>query len=102
MVAIDSTTLSITWSLPSPTDINGIIQYYIVNISVMETLEHHQYHSINTSYIISSFHPYYTYTVYVAAVTVDIGPFSAGYTIRTPQSGMCIKINNNAYTFHSS
>ena len=88
MIATDPFTLSVSWSPPSSNDMNGIVQYYVVNVSVTETLEHYQHITTNTSFVISSLHPYYTYTVYVAAVTVGIGPFSVGYTITTPQSGM--------------
>lgn len=88
VVAPDSSSLSISWSPPGILDINGVIRQYIVNVSVMDTLEHYQYTADNTSLIITELHPYYTYTVYVAAVTISIGPFSSGNTIRTPPNGM--------------
>jgi receptor-type tyrosine-protein phosphatase Q len=86
LTAIDPVSVNITWS-PPPIDMtNGIIQHYLINISTMETLEVHQYHSVTTYLTLDSLHPYYTYTVYIAAVTVDVGPYSAAHTITTPQS----------------
>ena len=92
LTAIDSVTLNISWSLPSPDNINGVIRYYIINISVVDTLEHLQYTSADTNISVDSLHPYYTYTVYVAIVTIGIGPFSTGQSITTPEDGIIINI----------
>ena len=87
MIAVDSFTLNITWGQPPIDQINGIIQHYIVLVSVLETSNHFQYNSSDTSLLLTKLHPYYTYTVFVAAVTVGTGPYSIGYTIKTPPSG---------------
>ena len=91
MIAVDSFTLNITWEQPSIDQINGIIQRYAISVSVMETLDHYQYISYSTSLLLTELHPYYTYTILVAAVTVGTGPYSIGYTIKTPSSGKNIK-----------
>ena len=90
MIAVDSFTLNITWSQPPIDQINGIIQCYIVLVSVLETSNQFQYNSSVTSLLFTKLHPYYTYTVLVAAVTVGIGPYSIGHTIKTPSSGKTI------------
>ena len=92
MIAVDSFTLNITWSQPPIDQINGIIQHYIVLVSVLETSNQFQYNSSDTSLLLTKLHPYYTYTVLVAAVTVSVGPYSIGYTIKTPSSGKIIFI----------
>ena len=88
VMAIDPSTLSLSWNPLSSFDANGIVQEYIVNVSTQESLDHYQYISINTSLTLTDLHPYYTYTVYIAAVTIGRGPFSSGNTIRMPQNGM--------------
>ena len=93
MIAVDSFTLNITWEQPSIDQINGIIQSYTISVSVMETLDHYLYISYNTSLLLTELHPYYTYTVLVAAITVGTGPYSIGYTIKTPPSGKIIKMS---------
>ena len=92
VIAVDSFTLNITWSQPPIEQINGIIQHYIVLVSVLETSNQFQYNSSGTSLLLTKLHPYYTYTVLVAAVTVGVGPYSIGYTIKTPPSGKIIFI----------
>lgn len=50
---------------------------------------------------ISDLHPFYTYQVNVAAVTVDTGPFSPTLTFTMPEDGKsfdCVKeMNSNVY-----
>ena len=93
MIAVDSFSLNITWRQPPIEQINGIIQHYIVLVSVMETSNQFQYNSSDTSLLLTKLHPYYTYTILVAAVTVGVGPYSIGYTIKTPPSGKVIKMS---------
>lgn len=89
-VAMNASTLNLFWSPPNVSDINGIIRHYRINVSVMETLEQYQYTALTTNFTINGLHPYYTYTVLVAAVTIGAGPFTPGRSIRMPQDGMFI------------
>ena len=84
MVSVDSTTLNATWSPPPQELINGIIDYYYIRVDVSEVSEQYDYQTSETSLLITELHPYYTYTVLVAAVTVSPGPLSMGYTVQTP------------------
>ena len=47
--SISSTSLSISWSPPLPAQVNGIIQYYIVNVSVAESQEKLQFETSSMS-----------------------------------------------------
>ena len=43
----------------------------------------------NYTYIYLDFlHAYYTYTFKIAAVTIEQGPFSSGFTLTMPEDGM--------------
>ena len=84
VVAINSTSLNISWDLPLVDQINGIIEYYSVRVQVSETAETFNYKNLPTSLVLTGLHPYYTYTVFVAANTISIGPYSTGISIQTP------------------
>ena len=90
VIAINPSTLSLSWNSLASFNANGIVREYIVNVLVQDSSEHYQYSTVNTSIILTELHPYYTYTVYIAAVTIGRGPFSAGRTIRMPQNGKFI------------
>ena len=44
--------------------------------------------SVTTAWNISNLHPYYTYTITVAAMTIGPGPYGVALTIRMPEYGM--------------
>lgn len=93
MTVIDSFRLHVSWSPPSPNSVNGVIRNYIINLTVTETLGYRQYSSENTSLVITELHPFFTYTVYIAAVTIGSGPLSFGTSIRMPQYGEYLIVN---------
>lgn len=85
--SIDPNTLDLEWSPPSPGTENGIIQYYTVILTEQETGTTSQYTPIDNYIVIYSLHPYYTYVVMVAAVTVaGSGPTNM-ITIKMPEDG---------------
>ena len=67
-----------------------MIRSYLINISVVETGSFSQLTSQTNAYNISDLHPYYTYTLHVAAVTIGPGPYGLVLTIRMPEDGMGI------------
>ena len=75
--------------LPSE-DENGIIRYYLVNVTETNTGYHYQTTSTTSDITLSNLHPYYTYSVTVAAYTIEEGPFSTPVTFTTLQDGMSI------------
>lgn len=96
-IAVDSTTIQLSWSAPDSDDHNGIISEYRVNVTEIETGQEFQRAVTTTSVVIATLHPFYTYTWTVTAVTVGEGPYSPPSTLSTPQDGMhnyCSYYNN--------
>ena len=86
--SITSSSLQLTWELPSPEEQNGLVQSYDIVVfeidtdttkSVYQDFQHHSVH-------VSDLHPYYHYELSVAAFTVGLGPY-ASTTIQTKQDG---------------
>ena len=85
--AVNSTTIQLQWEPPPLADQNGVIRSYIINISVAETGSSFQQTSETTALYISNLHPFYTYTMTVAAVTIGPGPYGLALSIQTPENG---------------
>ena len=86
--AVNSTTIQLQWEPPPLSDQNGVIRSYIINISVAETGSSFQQTSETTALYISNLHPFYTYTLTVAAVTIGPGPYGLVLTVQMPEDGM--------------
>ena len=86
--AVNSTTIQLQWQPPLFSDQNGVIRSYLINVRVVETGATLQLTSQTTAINISGLHPYYTYTLTVAAVTIGPGPYGLVLTIRMPEDGM--------------
>ena len=87
LTAINSRTLSITWSPPPTDQRNGIIREYMVTVTETDTEMTVNYTSNSTSLILSSLHPFYTYHLTLAAYTIQYGPSSALFNITMPEDG---------------
>ena len=86
-VALSSTSIYITWDPPDLDDHNGVIREYRINVTESETLYFNQHTTNQTKIVISDLKPYHTYHCYVAAVTVDQGPFTSKVTVVTEEDG---------------
>ena len=86
-IAVDSSTIQLSWFAPDKDDHNGIIREYRVNVTEIETGQQVQRAVTTTSVVIATLHPFYTYSWTVAAVTVDEGPYSPTSTVTTPEDG---------------
>ena len=84
---IDSRSLLLAWEPPLPEEQNGVIQEYLINISVAETGDKFQHRSTNTTLIVEGLHPHYTYSLVISAVTISPGPYSEVYTVQMPEDG---------------
>ena len=93
-VALGSRVIQITWSQPLPEEQNGIIQSYIVNITVAETGHHFQLTTNQTTITAERLHPFYNYHIFVAAVTVATGPSTEVYSLQTPQDCKELDVEN--------
>lgn len=84
----DSTTLTISWSPPVAEDTNGILRHYVISIigpggreKQIPTITH------RLSYSAQDLSPFTNYSISVAAVTVDTGPFSSFVDVEMPEDG---------------
>ena len=84
---IDSRSLLLAWEPPLAEEQNGVIQEYLINISVAETGDGFQFQSTNTTLIVEDLHPHYTYSLVISAVTIGPGPYSEVYTVQMPEDG---------------
>ena len=93
---IDSTTIELVWTEPPIETHNGIIVSYFINISVSNTKTSFVVNATTAAPLnITELHPYYGYSLRVAAVTSQgAGPFSEAVSITTPEDGECKTINS--------
>ena len=85
--ALDSTSISLSWSPPLLENQNGIIRHYEVTLIALETGVIHIQTSTALSITITSLRPYTTYNCTVAAETVETGPVTIGLLVQTLQAG---------------
>ena len=87
-IAINSTSAQLSWLPPMENQHNGEIRHYNIRIIELHTGREFQLTSTYTTIIYSQLHPAYTYHFSVAAVTVEIGPYSDLAVTTTPEDGM--------------
>ena len=83
-----SRSLSLSWRPPAVP--NGVVVRYHINVTALPTSTSWQLTSPSLAREVTGLHPYYTYSIRVAAVTVGEGPFSPAVNIRTFQDGTII------------
>ena len=83
---VTSRIITLVWEAPPLLTHNGIIQEYILSVVEIVTKSTITYKSQSPKMTLQHLHPYYTYQISVAAVTVDIGPYSA-ITVTTLEEG---------------
>ena len=77
-----SDSISLTWDAPPYESQNGIISQYVIHILEYDTSTTALYYSNTTNTTVNGLHPYYIYKCSVAAMTVDIGPYTAVITLQ--------------------
>ena len=87
-IIIASTSFYIEWDPPSYEDQNGVIQYYVIGVTEVETGIVYQYTEYSTYITVLSLHPAYTYQFSIAAYTVGLGPFSEFFNITLAEEGL--------------
>ena len=87
--AVDPMTIQVSWNPPRPDEQNGIIGYYIVNVTGTHPRmgESFQQNCYSVSCNITHLYPYQTYQLTVSAVTIGPGPYSEVYTVTTLEAG---------------
>ena len=76
-VAVSPTSIRLTWNPPLDEYQNGVIRSYHIKLTALE--EDGETTSFETDgltniFILNSLHPYYLYSITVAAFTVGLGP----------------------------
>ena len=90
VVDIGPTHIRIRWDHPPNDTHQGIVRLYKIYVAVEETEQTYFYTTTadNTELLLAYLHPYYTYHMRVAAVTVEEGN-STFLSAKTDESGMC-------------
>ena len=86
-MSVNSSHVELSWKLPEPYNRNGIIRYFVVNITNLQNNEM-LLNSTSTQFVATDLLPYSTYFFSVAAVTTAMGPYSKTISTTTLQDGM--------------
>ena len=87
VTSFDSVSISIAWEPPPFSDRNGDIVQYHIRVTELETQTDSEYTSTTQNYTLTSLHPYYSYSISIAAETIAVGPYSTGLLQQTSESG---------------
>ena len=87
VVAVDSTSVRVSWQPPPFENRNGIISGYHVRVLGLNSQpDNTVLPPVNaTMLLVEDLHPFYAYRFSVAAETVAIGPFSTAVTQKLPE-----------------
>lgn len=84
---LSSTRMSLTWNPPPFEHVNGLIRYYLMQITEVESQAAFTVTSNITEVTVENLHPYYTYQCKIAAHTIDLGPFSNTIMVQLLEEG---------------
>ena len=87
------------WSPLSLEDENGMVRYYLVNVTETNTGQQYQIQSTTDYVTLNNLHPYYTYNVQIAAYTIGPGPYSNIAILTTAEDGKNLAITIFAILF---
>ena len=92
---MSSTEIDISWYPPRSENRNGIIRQYLVNITTIISGDTLQLITVDTNATVRSLHPFYSYSITVAAETILLGPFTTPVIVETPEDGKSSMATNN-------
>ena len=84
---VQSQLIELAWSPPPTNTHNGEIVHYIIIYKELQTGQNTTVTSFNTAVILGNLHPFYNYSITVAAFTIATGPLSAPLHIQTSEDG---------------
>ena len=86
-MSLNSTHLYLTWDPPPPSQVNGIIREYRLNITEAATgvLLQFTTDADERELVVGDLHPYYIYHCSVVAYTILPGPVTSTFTIQTEE-----------------
>ena len=91
---LNSTSIGLDWELPDSV-MDDIVDHYLVNVEEMQTSRNWTFCSIDSQTVVLFLHPYYTYSLRVAAVSgTTVHQFTDTITLTTPEAGQyqCLRI----------
>ena len=83
---ITATSITLNWQLPPEENLNGVVRFYYVFVTELESGSSYREDSNTTNHLVENLHPFYTYTLSVAAVTVAVGPTSDSIIVQTSET----------------
>ena len=90
---IGSSVVRVTWEAPVFDTQNGLVRFYVLRITEIETETQFSITVTDTLQAnVSDLHPVYNYELRVAATTVDTGPFSEPISWQLPEGCGCAVI----------
>ena len=87
LTAINARNVYLSWSPPPREHYNGVIRQFWINITEVDTERRFQRTSVDTSFTVTSLHPFYIYQFILSAYTVNPGPFTEPSILQMPQDG---------------
>ena len=89
VIALNSSTVQVSWEPPPLYTQNGPIGGYILSVTGISSDENFEIfsHQGPNVLIISYLHPFYTYTYTIAAIGTGVGPFSPALSLQMPEEG---------------
>ena len=87
VIAVNATSILMTWRPPIKEGQNGFIQAYSINVTGIHTQEDFTISVNSTEATVGNLKPFLSYHFTLAAVTIGRGPFSKPVTIKLPTSG---------------
>ena len=94
---ISANELNVSWERPNEIDINGVLRYYILEYYIVnqtETLASRNISGDTLSTVLSGLNNFTSYSVSVAAFTIDTGPFSTEVETTSENGGLQMNLAN--------
>ena len=100
--SFDSTSVRLSWQPPPFEETNGIIRYYTILVTELDTGDAFEVISNKTNTTIGSLHPFYTHTFKVRAETVAPGPYSSESSVTLEEEGNTNPCHNAANNINTN
>jgi len=86
--SLNATFISILWNPPPPEHINGIIDFYIIEVTEVVTNFTWLFYAADTQVRAGPLHPFYLYRCRVSASTIGQGPFTGFFYVTSGEAGI--------------
>ena len=87
MDQVESTSFLIKWGIPQQNETNGNIRYFTLQAIEIETANIVTFNVSGIQKELTGLHPFYTYELRVATVTIAAGPYSEPFRVQTKEAG---------------